>query len=206
MAVGGLQTPNDEVLSTLLVEVERIVNNRPIVPAPVDVVGRLALTPNDLVLLHNNSGIIVPKTISNVYQLGWKQAQHLANTFWKRWIAEYLPTLQARQKWLQREREFRVGDVVMIVEDHLRRDQWPLGLVLTTSPGADGIVRTAKVKTTSGEMVRDVRRLCLLEGATDNDSSDEPFSTTVRDEGEIDDDNDYQISDDEREHDARIDE
>ena len=45
----------------------------------------------------------------------WKQAQYLADIFWKRWILWYLPTLQVKQKWLRPRPNLAVGDLVLVV-------------------------------------------------------------------------------------------
>ena len=42
----------------------------------------------------------------------WRQVQYLANMFWSRWIKEYLPILQNRQKWLMPKRN--LSDIVLV--------------------------------------------------------------------------------------------
>ena len=42
----------------------------------------------------------------------WRQVQYLANLFWSRWIKEYLPFLQSRQKWLMPKRN--LSDIVLV--------------------------------------------------------------------------------------------
>ncbi|MBM6549260.1 hypothetical protein [Streptococcus dysgalactiae] len=164
MALCGHQTPTDEALNTMLVEVERILNNRPIVPVSTDETDRMALTPNDLLILRSNDGLTAPRTVRGNYCMGWKQANYLAGLFWRRWTREYLPTLQMRQKWLLKERSFRVGDVVLLAEDYLHRNEWPIGVVKEVYTDPDGLVRTVKVKTHNNELERDIRKVCLLEG------------------------------------------
>jgi hypothetical protein len=44
----------------------------------------------------------------------WKQVQYLVDIFWKRWIREYIPSLQRRQKWLQLKRNVTVRQVRII--------------------------------------------------------------------------------------------
>ena len=61
----------------------------------------------------------------NYCQRRWKQVQFMANLFWKRWIREYLPLLQERQKRLKRKRNIRIGDVVLIVDPKAPRSSWP---------------------------------------------------------------------------------
>ena len=50
------QAISDEVLLTATIEVERIINVRPIVPVVSDDINSTALTPNDLLLLRSNGG------------------------------------------------------------------------------------------------------------------------------------------------------
>ncbi|VDP27446.1 unnamed protein product [Echinostoma caproni] len=158
------EAPNDETLSTFLAEAERILNNRPLVPFTSDDLQGLTLTPIDLLLLRSNDGLDMPKNISGCYTSGWKHANYLARVFWKRWTREYLPTLQARQKWLHSEQSLKVEDVVLMAEEKLQRDNWPLGVVIESHSDSDGLVRTVKLKTSASEQVRDIQRVCLLEG------------------------------------------
>ena len=88
--------------------------------------------------------------------------QLLADLFWRRWLKEYLPTLQARQKWLHPKRNLQVGDVVL-VEESTPRKEWPLAKVIKTCQGRDGRVRSVEVKTSSGVLTRPIHKLCLLE-------------------------------------------
>ena len=48
----------------------------------------------------------------------------------------------------------KVGDVVWVLKDLTPRGIWPLGRVVETSPGRDGEVPVAKVKTAYGSFVR----------------------------------------------------
>ena len=163
VAVSGQQLLSEEVLQTVLVEAERIVNNRPLVPASADCPDQVALTPNDLLMLHNNQGLCVSGWPKTSLQQGWRQANMLASMFWKRWTREYLPTLQRRQKWWRVSRSLKTGDVVLLVDEQLSREQWPLGVVEEAKSDADGLVRTVSVRTKAGVVMRDVRKVCWLE-------------------------------------------
>ena len=96
----------------------------------------------------------------------WRHAQYLANCFWSRWIREYIPTLQQRQKWLLNKRNLSVNDLVLFVDNTVPRCRWLLGRVTKVFPGEDARVRTAEVKTKNSKLVRPVTKLCLLEEAT----------------------------------------
>ena len=89
--------------------------------------------------------------------------QFLADQFWTRWVKEYLPNLQLRQKWLETKGNLQTGSIVLILDESLPRNNWPLGRVLKTFPGRDGLVRSVQVKTANNVLVRPINKLCLLE-------------------------------------------
>ncbi|MGL4481231.1 MAG: hypothetical protein ACRCTW_01750 [Lactococcus garvieae] len=160
------QVTSDEVLLTSLAEVERIINDRPLVPVYDDPELPVTLCPNDLLLLRTNEGIINDEIpLRERLTKRWRQAQHLANTFWKRWKHEYLPCIQIAHKWLNPHRNLQKGDLVLMAKTDSPRGEWPKGIVLETYPGIDGLVRQVLIRTTTGNFRRDVRSLCLLEGA-----------------------------------------
>ena len=94
------QTLDDEALTTLVYEVELIVNGRPITKSSDDPTDAEVLTPNHLLLLRSSPNL--PPGSFNKHDAysrrRWRQVQYLANVFWRRWIREYLPQLQERQK------------------------------------------------------------------------------------------------------------
>ena len=160
------QTVNDEVFSTLLTEVERILNDRPLLRHEGNVDELDPLTPSKLLLLRSNSTLPPGVFISeDRYNRRWRQAQLLTNTFWKRWVREYLPTLQERQKWQSVKRSLKTGDLVLMVDEKIPRGQWPLAVVQEIYPDSRGIVRHVMVRKADGLLKRDVRKLCLLEAA-----------------------------------------
>ena len=163
-AVCTEQVLDDEGLSSVIVEAERIMNNRPIAPLVHDDPEAAALTPNHLLLLRDNQGLKLKETLLERYKARWKQANYLASVFWKRWSREYLSTMQARQKWMFRGRNLREGDVVLVITESLARGNWPIGIVCKCFQDEDGLVRTVEVRTRNGLIKRDVRQLSFLEG------------------------------------------
>ena len=159
----GNRELNDESLRTFLVEVEKIMNDRPITPVSSDPQDLEALTPNHILLMRQNPSTSA-KECGKVesYKARWKHVQSLASTFWERWIREYLPTLQETQKWLEKKPNFSVGDLVLVVDADVQRGRWPKGLIEEVFPDTEGIVRRVTVRTAREQ--RDVRKICLLEG------------------------------------------
>ncbi len=58
----------------------------------------------------------------------------MSDLIWKRWVREYLPQLQERQKWRSARRNFIPGDVVIIVDESAPRNSWLTGRVVQAVP------------------------------------------------------------------------
>uniref|UniRef100_A0A5S6Q3R2 Integrase catalytic domain-containing protein n=1 Tax=Trichuris muris TaxID=70415 RepID=A0A5S6Q3R2_TRIMR len=158
-------TCTDEVLSTVFAEVEALLNGRPLCYIGDDPSNPEPLTP--FLLLTGRANVNVPLDITCVKDCTlskhWCHAQLIVNRFWRRWLKEYLPTLQRRSKWTKDQANLEVGDVVVVVEPQLPRGQWPLGRVTEVVKGSDGRVRIATVRTKHRSYVRPVTRLALIE-------------------------------------------
>ena len=92
----------------------------------------------------------------------WAHISKIASHFWKRWIGEYLPTLQVRKKWTAERHNFKQNEMVLVAEDNVKPLQWPLVRILEGFPGNDGVVRVVKVRTPQGEYTRPVVKLRKL--------------------------------------------
>ncbi|KAK7890880.1 hypothetical protein WMY93_022843 [Mugilogobius chulae] len=141
------QTLNEDGLNTVLCEAEAILNDRPITKLSEDPHDLEPLTPNHLLLLKASQRFHLEFS-SRDDQYGkrrWKQVQYLANLFWKRWVREYLPLLQERQKWNEKKRNLSVGDIVAIMDPSAPRGSWPLGKVLEGPVYRSQICKTDRV-------------------------------------------------------------
>ena len=160
------QLVSDEMLQTLMSEVQGTLNSQPLTPVSSDPKDLEPLTPNHLILLRANPNL--PPGVFNkedVYsRRRWRQVQHMSDIFWKRWLKEYLPTLQERAKWTKPRRCLVMGDLVLIADENVPRGKWPLGRVIVVFHGNDGYVRSARVQTSSTILTRPVTKLCFLEG------------------------------------------
>ena len=165
-AVLTAQVITDETLTTALTEVEKVLNDRPLTPISDHPDDLGPLTPSQILLLKGNHSLPpgVFKKEDDYGRRRWKQAQYLANIFWRRWIREYLPTPQVRQKWTTPQRNFTKHDLVLVANENTPRGQWPMGRVIETYPDRHGHVRSVGLRMAGGEFVRPVTRLCLLEG------------------------------------------
>ena len=85
--------------------------------------------------------------------------------FWKRWIREYLPQLQQRQKWTLETNNLKIVDLVIIKYGNIAHCQWSLALVKEVHVGRDGNVRSARLRVRGTELVRPITKLVPLEMA-----------------------------------------
>ncbi|KAJ0181222.1 hypothetical protein K1T71_003307 [Dendrolimus kikuchii] len=154
-------SPRDEILHTLMTEVEQMVNSRPLTHVTVEPTCEETLTPNHFIL---GSSSIMPMlgvfdNSDSYLRKQWRISQKLADMFWRRWLREVLPEMRPRTKWHQEQRPLQVGDFVLIVDPSTPRNVWPKGLIVTALPGKDGRTRVVDVKTQNGIFRRSAARL-----------------------------------------------
>jgi hypothetical protein len=157
---------NDEELLTAFVGAEGLINSRPLTYQSSNISDECVLTPNHF-LIGQLGGQIAPECIditSFDIHKRWRRVQEIIKHFWTRWMREYLPTLGSRKIWQQKSRDFKVGDVVLVIDPDQTRGQWTLGKIEHVYPGIDNHVRVADVRTGNKVMKRPVTRLSLLEG------------------------------------------
>jgi hypothetical protein len=138
-----------DVLLTFMAEVSAIVNARPIVPVSTDCADPTILTPSVLLTqkIGNSSQEVLPQlSIKDMYKSQWKFVQILADQFWKKWRSEFLAQLQRRSKWTTSQPNLREGDVVLLKDSSVNRNQWPVAIVTQTFPSSDSLIRTVQVK------------------------------------------------------------
>ena len=117
-ALTNQQRLNDEALHTFLCVVENIINSRPLTVVSDDPADFEPLTPNHLLQLRSGPTLPPGQSVKqDMYcRRRWRQVQYCADVFWQRWIKEYLPTLQKRFKWLEKQRNVQLNDVVLIAD------------------------------------------------------------------------------------------
>ncbi|KAL7735172.1 hypothetical protein ACLKA6_014888 [Drosophila palustris] len=159
-----------EELQTLFLDVEAILNSRPIAPASDDPNDIAAVTPAHLLIgtsltsapeaaLHHHSDQ-PGKELRYVDR--WQRVTYLKQQFWSLWQRDYVHTLQQRSKWTGEEKNLSVGQLVIIHEDNTPPQQWLLARVVATMPGKDGRVRVADVRTAKGVLRRPIHKLAPL--------------------------------------------
>ena len=159
------RTITEELLTTLLCEAESILNSRPLSSISDDITDFKRLTPNHILLVSSKPNV-EPSNYENVevnYRKKWRAVQAYTNLFWKRWLSECLPTLLPWTKWTNKQQNFALGDLVIVRNKNTPKSHWLLARILAIYPGDDGIIRTVKIQTPSGEFVRPSQLLLLLD-------------------------------------------
>ena len=136
-----------EVLTTFMAEVCAIVNARPLIAVSHDPEAPEILSPS--LLLNQKSDVKTEAfesfDLKNLYKAQWKRVQTLADLFWNRWRQEYLITLQKRRIWQSERPNLKDGDVVLLKDADVCRNEWPMGVVVNAIWSSDSKVRKAEV-------------------------------------------------------------
>ncbi|XP_061707831.1 uncharacterized protein LOC133518217 [Cydia pomonella] len=162
--VVGNQRLTYEEFSTILAQVEALLNSRPLTPLSTDPNDLSALTPGHFLTTEPLS--VVPEEDFSDVRVSplqrWKLLQKMHQDFWNKWSKEYMHTLQQRMKWHDRHPNVQVGTLVLVVNEQTSPMKWPLGRIIDTHPGSDGICRVVTVRTATGLYKRPVVKLCPL--------------------------------------------
>lgn len=168
-----------EELLTLIVEIESIINSRPLsYLSPIDIeqpltpshllVGRRLLSIPDFRVSEDEYDPIVT---TELLTKRVKSLNEILKHFWKRWRNEYLLELRNSHRQVKKRHGteiIQVGDIVTVHSDDTPRNFWRLGRVEEIIVGRDGEGRVAIVKVLSKEghvsmLRRSVQNLYPLE-------------------------------------------
>ncbi|KAH8240283.1 hypothetical protein KR032_010820, partial [Drosophila birchii] len=117
-----------EELNTVLIEVEAILNSRPLTPMSSDPTDTSALTPGHFLI---GEPLIAPPD-ANLALPGktlvkrWELVSRLKQSFWNQWSMEYLQELQMRTKWKTMAQNVKEGLLLLVKEDNVPVMSWPM--------------------------------------------------------------------------------
>lgn len=153
-----------EEFNTILTQIEALLNSRPLCSLSSDPNDLTPLTPAHFLYGSPLNSLPAVDLSSEPYNrlTRYKLLDAMITHFWNRWRREYLSSLQMRQKWNTGSNPPKLGMIVIIIQDNIPPLQWPLAIIESLHPGADGIVRVATVKTRSGSYLRPIVKLCPL--------------------------------------------
>lgn len=131
-----------EDFNTLIIEIEAVVNSRPIWAIPSTSEEYEAPTPGHFLIFKSLKTLPEPST-SHIPKKRLSQYQylhHLVTDFWKIWSKKYLQKLQVRKKWFDAQPNIQIGQIVLVSEDNETPTQWSLGRVTNVHQGPDGLI------------------------------------------------------------------
>lgn len=162
--VMGAQKYSYEILSTLLAEVEACLNSRPLCAMSDDKDDARALTPAHFLI---GEELILPVPVPRCEppknaQALWKAMQHSTQSFWSQWSADYLNTLQQRNKWKQEKENVRIGQLALLTNENFPPTYWALGRITNVFPRTDGLVRSVTILIDGKYYERPIQKLCIM--------------------------------------------
>ncbi|XP_042607435.1 uncharacterized protein LOC109111620 [Cyprinus carpio] len=165
----GAQTVTEEVLRTVLIEIEGILNAKPLGYTSSDIADPDPVTPNILLMGRRDASLpqVTYQDSELLSRRRWRHSQLLADHFWRQFICNYLPSLQTRQKWMSETDNLRIGETVMIVDPQLPRALRPVGRIVQVFPGKDNRVRSAEIKVKDRTYLRPVTKIICLPPVTE---------------------------------------
>ncbi|XP_072384382.1 uncharacterized protein [Diabrotica undecimpunctata] len=153
-----------EEFTTVLGQIEAVLNSRPLCSLSNDPSDFTYLTPGHFLIGQSLTSfpekdvIHIPENRLNL----WQHLSKLQQVFWKKWSIDYLNRLQNRPKWFLPHKNLEPNDLVLLIEDNTPPLHWVLARVIEVFPGKDGRVRIASVKTKDGVFKRSITKLCPL--------------------------------------------
>ncbi|KAG1927518.1 hypothetical protein F2P79_024188 [Pimephales promelas] len=163
-----------EEMSTLLAEVEAILNSRPLTFVHNELDEPQPLTPAHF-LVGERLTSLPPKPFPADYDhptvskgdmtRRWRYRNRLMTNLWNRWRRDYLLDLKSAHSCnTQKPTQLKMGDVVLIGDVNMPRQTWKLGKIEELFPGRDGKVRSCALRTSTGNVLkRPVQLLYALE-------------------------------------------
>ncbi|XP_038106576.1 uncharacterized protein LOC119766213 [Culex quinquefasciatus] len=160
----GLHTLLYDEFQTVLVQIEAILNSRPLTPLSNDPADFEALIPGHFLIQRPLTAIPEPNLdhIPENRLSAWQTVQRYTQQLWKKWSNLYLSDLHNRTKWTKQKDNVAVGTMVLLKDENLPPLKWQLGRVSDIHPGIDGNIRVVTVRTKDGSYQRAISKICIL--------------------------------------------
>ncbi|GFS96605.1 integrase catalytic domain-containing protein [Trichonephila clavipes] len=152
-----------EELFTVICDCEFLINSRPLTYMSENPQELIPLTPAMFLIENRCSDTTdIDELNSRDLRKRMKYRIKLLSDLRQRFRKEYLSELIQKQND-NRVREPRIGEMVLIGNDNKKRLSWPIAKIIELIPGRDGEIRTVRLKTQHGTVIRPVQRIFSLE-------------------------------------------
>ncbi|GBN64011.1 hypothetical protein AVEN_81864-1, partial [Araneus ventricosus] len=161
-------------LYTVICDCESIINCRPLTYVSENPEELIPLTPS-MFLIENrssNTGDIEQLNSSSLNKR-IKCRSKLLKDLRQRFRKEYLGQLVQKHNE-KHSRNPQVGEIVLVGDDNKKRLFWVLAKIIELIPGRDGKIRTVKLKTQHGTVLRPIQRIYPLEIYSNQSVDKEP--------------------------------
>lgn len=171
--VMGLTHLTYEELSTCLIQIEAILNSRPITPLSTDPSDLSYLSPSLFLIGRSLTSFPRPQiTDVNIQRLQrFDRVEKLRQHFWQRFSNEYVSLLQQKTKWQTAGQDLKTGTMVLVKDANLPPLLWLLGRVVAVKAGSDGRCRVADILTKKGTITRAYNNICPLPVSSSSSST-----------------------------------
>ncbi|XP_076679541.1 uncharacterized protein LOC143374875 [Andrena cerasifolii] len=157
-----------EEMATLLTQIEACLNSRPLIPLSDEPDDFNFLTPSHFLV--GSSLIAVPEPSLAAEPRNrlsrWQFIQQMRDHYWQRWAAEYLQTLQSRNKWVTGHPNVQVGDLCLLRNEATPPTHWPIGRITAVHPGKDDLVRVVTIRTAYTTLQRPIAKISVFPSAS----------------------------------------
>ncbi|XP_065206647.1 uncharacterized protein LOC135836015 [Planococcus citri] len=181
---------SESLLRTALAEIAATLNDRPLTYVVKNDLDEI-ITPNHFLKSYFTVNDIPEQAEANATPAAahtiklFKQSNEITNRFWAVWRTAYLQHL--RERGFSPNAKFpkattkqppSVGDVVIIVDALRKRNNWSLARIVELVYSQDNEVRSAKLRTKNGVIIRPISDLCPVELAAAQIPDSEPQPTS----------------------------
>lgn len=151
-------------LTTVLCQVEAVLNSRPLTPAACDIDDFAVLTPGHFLVGQPLNLLPEPMWDNlNFNRLkAWQQRQSMVSRLWERFHLEYVLELQRRAKWTSKTPDINLNQIVLVHEDNQPPCRWKYGRIVELHPGKDSHVRMVTIRTADGILKRGIAKIAPL--------------------------------------------
>ncbi|XP_011884112.1 PREDICTED: uncharacterized protein LOC105571257, partial [Vollenhovia emeryi] len=149
-----------EEMTTVTIQIEAVLNSRPLCPLSEDVNDYSALTPGHFLIGEPPAIIPEPNLATEITSRlsRWQLLKQKLDQFWNRWSSECLQRYQAISKWHHPSHEIKEGSLVLMVDERYPPGKWPLARITQLHPGADGLIRVVSLQTASSSYKRPIAK------------------------------------------------
>jgi hypothetical protein len=155
---------HEEDFRTAISKVTWMLNQRPIQRVG-DHSDWETLTPNHFLNIPDEATFPpeLPET-GNALQARLKQQIEIQAHFWKRFQQEIVPMMAPRSRWFQRVENVKEGQLVVEIDENIRRGLWKLARIERVFPSSDSFVRKVEIRTPEGKLfLRPISRLIPIQ-------------------------------------------